>query len=351
MQNKANMPATATWRELRQLVRDFVTPRLIVSSSVWALSVWALSVWALSFEHCCGGSVFIYSCHLLRLGWTHTCRGGKQETLLHQNLYSCAPFSVQSDMSLYGKDASVGISLFLIPKLFSTKLTVPDTAVEIIIINVLAQLLWWEFKCCVNNKGPAEKFPRAWSVRWTPHWMLWFQSYAYHIEQSRPQCRQWWVMSWVSLIGAELGQRDGMSYFFPNRQITQNALTTSFGQVRHPFVETNASARRHWSSNECSGSCSPSSVRLDTCRSAKQETPFLQQNLYSYAPFSVQSDTALYGKDASAGDCTWYGSWNYDFRVLAHLALITTNPLKIASGLISQVDPALDEMISELCMP
>ena len=136
------MPATATWRELRQLVRDFVTPRLIVSSSVWALSVWALSVWALSFEHCCGGSVFIYSCHLLRLGWTHTCRGGKQETLLHQNLYSCAPFSAQSDMSLYGKDASVGISLFLIPKLFSTKLTVPDTAVEIIIINVLAQLLW-----------------------------------------------------------------------------------------------------------------------------------------------------------------------------------------------------------------
>ena len=57
---------------------------------------------------------------LLQLGWTPACRRGKRETLLHQNWYNCAPFSVQSGM-------------FYVEKMLQ-HLIAPDTKLEITII-------------------------------------------------------------------------------------------------------------------------------------------------------------------------------------------------------------------------
>ena len=79
---------------------------------------------------------------LLQLGWTRACRRGKRETLLHQNWYNCAPFSVQSEM-------------FYVEKMLR-HFTDDDTkAWNYNNYNVFAQLLRREFKCCVYaNKPP-----------------------------------------------------------------------------------------------------------------------------------------------------------------------------------------------------
>ena len=58
--------------------------------------------------------------HLLRLDWTRACRRRKRETLLHQNWYTCAPLSVQSE-------------IFYVEKMHQ-HLIDPDTKVEITII-------------------------------------------------------------------------------------------------------------------------------------------------------------------------------------------------------------------------